>query len=159
MVIVPGSLTDICDLFGSRESSADTAKMYMFKGNNQVSSGMGSINTGNIATAFDLSQKVVFTLDKDNYTVVNGDNTYTKAIGITEVFASARTMYVGKINTPESGRQSIKGRLYGCRIWESDVLVADFVPCLNGGVPSMYNTVDGSYHDNLGSGTGVTYHE
>lgn len=158
MVIVPGSLTDICDLFGSRESSADTAKMYMFKGNNQVSSGMGSINTGNIVTAFDLSQKVVFTLDKDNYTVVNGDNTYTKAIGITEVFASARTMYVGKINTPESGRQSIKGRLYGCRIWESDVLVADFVPCLNGGVPSMYNTVDGSYHDNLGSGTGVTYH-
>lgn len=157
IVIVPDSRTSTFDLFGSRTSSSDTAKMYMFKGNNQVSAGMGAINTGNITTAFDLLQKVVFTLDKDNYTVVNGDNTYAKAIGTTDAYTSERTMYIGKINTAEANRQSIKGKLYGCKLWESDVLVADFVPCLHGGVPSLYNAVDGSYRDNMGSGEGVTH--
>lgn len=157
IVIVPDSRTSMFDLFGSRTSSSDTAKMYMFKGNNKVSAGMGAINTGNITTAFDLLQKVVFTLDKDNYTVVNGDNTYAKAIGTTDAYTSERTMYIGKINTAEANRQSIKGKLYGCKLWESDVLVADFVPCLHGGVPSLYNAVDGSYRDNMGSGEGVTH--
>lgn len=156
ITIIPDSLTSAFDLFGSRISSSDSAKMYMYSGGNFVSGGIGAINTGNISTAFDLLQKVVFTLDKDNYTVVNGDNTYTKAIGTTDAFTSVKTMYIGKINTAEANRQSMKGKLYGCKLWESGVLVADFIPCIHDGVPSIYNVVDDSYHDNLGSGTGAT---
>ena len=157
MVFIPDSLSATSDLFGSRTSSSDTAKMYMFKGNNQVSAGMGTINTGNIATAFDLSQKVVLTLDKDTYVVTNGDKIYTKTVGITDVFTSQQNLYICKINTTEANRSSLKGKFYSCRIWKSDVLVGHFLPCLHDGVMSLVNIVDGSYHDNIGSGIGVIY--
>lgn len=159
LTVIPDTIASDYDIFGSRTSTSDTAKMYMYKGNNQVSAGMGTINTGNVATAFDLSQKVVLKLDKDTYVVTNGDNTFSKAVGTTDEFTSERNLYIGKINTAEANRSSLKGKFYSCRIWKSDVLVGHFLPCFHDGVLSLVNIVDGSYHDNLGNGTGLIWPE
>lgn len=59
---------------------------------------------------------------------------------------------INKAGTAMSAYNS-SGRIYSCQIYESDVLVRDFIPCINtSGAVGLYDTVNGSFHGNSGSG-------
>ena len=42
-----------------------------------------------------------------------------------------------------SSSMSAKARCYGLEIWQDNVMVRQFKPCLKNGVPGLYDTVSG----------------
>ena len=55
--------------------------------------------------------------------------------------------------TGDSGRPPY-GRIFYCKIWESDVIQRDFIPCLDtNNIPCMYDTVTQQTFYNAGTGT------
>lgn len=68
---------------------------------------------------------------------------------------SAGTASSGANPEPSSGR--FLGRIYSCQIYDNDVLVRDFIPCINSsGVAGFYDNVNGKFYTNKGSGTFTT---
>lgn len=45
------------------------------------------------------------------------------------------------------------GRVYSYKVHNNDVLIQDLKPCLRGNTPCMYDTVEGKYYMNAGTGT------
>ena len=43
-------------------------------------------------------------------------------------------------------------KIYGCKIWENDVLVRDFIPCQNNNVYGMFDVKNNQFYGNDGSG-------
>ena len=48
-----------------------------------------------------------------------------------------------------------KCKLFGCRIWDNDVLVRNFIPCCNksNGQIGLYDLVTGMFYENAGTGS------
>ena len=89
--------------------------------------------------------------------VVNGT---FYAVGTTAVDESQRSMYIFRLNTPESRTAQFCGDFYYMKIWEGDSLVRDFVPVVkNDGVIALLDRVSGTLYDNMKSGEGLTYTE
>ena len=157
ITVLPASTSVNADLMGSRNDANDGAKLYMYLGGTSHSGGFGDMATGNVPHGFGLTRPWVFTIDKDSYNVTCGESSSDKAVGATSFGTSRLSMYLLRFNTPQSRSVTFNGKFYGAKVWQGDVLVGDFIPCLHSSIPSVYNAVDGSYHDNLGNGEGVTW--
>lgn len=75
-----------------------------------------------------------------------------------QTFTCSHSMYLFCINangSPSGGK--FFGKLYSCRIYDRDVLVRDFVPCINSsGKAGLYDLVEGKFYGNVGSGSFAT---
>jgi hypothetical protein len=68
---------------------------------------------------------------------------------------SAGTVGSGASPEPSNGR--FLGQIYSCQIYDNDVLIRDFIPCINAsGVAGLYDNVNGKFYTNKGSGTFTT---
>ncbi|RGS33724.1 leucine-rich repeat domain-containing protein [Bacteroides cellulosilyticus] len=153
---------DSFDVLGSRTSSADTARLFLYWGNGMMNAAIGNAVTGNKSVTLSASKDIpsVITFDKDTLTVTDkasGTVKLSAAIGATAVTASSRSIHILKFNTPESGRKDFSGYFFGARIWKDGTLVASYAPCLNlDGTYGVYDSVSGNVLLNTGSGNGVT---
>lgn len=82
-------------------------------------------------------------------------------LGVTTVLASKTTnqdanMFLFGLNNIRKGKinyfKRYAMRLYGCKIYEDDILVKDFIPAKVGGRVGLYDTVSKKFHENKGTG-------
>jgi len=95
-------------------------------------------------------------MDVDHIVQVTTSNVYIDNV---QKFSGQRnvvgtdTLYLFKNNVPDDDRDSC-ARIYYCKIWESDTLVRDIIPVLDGNnVPCMYDRVTNTFYYNQGSGS------
>jgi hypothetical protein len=74
--------------------------------------------------------KITFTMDKSG--IILGGNQYNY-VGTVGTFATPQTLVLGGCNSPEGAVGNVRhiGKLYGFKLWQSDVLVANYIPCTN----------------------------
>lgn len=86
-------------------------------------------------------------VDNNLHTTNNWANSYSGVnvkIGLLKMGDAGNAWY--------SGNPQI-GKIYSCKIYKSGTLVRDFVPCINSsGAVGLYDTVNGTFHGNSGSG-------
>ena len=145
-----------CSIFGSRRSSAT--------------------NNFEIASTNDLPIYLDFgaynrSRTTYNNTVINTKYICTISKSLRAVYDENRTLLARNTNlisednvTPSNARifdtaggysqNKLKGKVYYCKIWENGVLVRNMIPCINqSNVAGMYDTVNGVFYTNAGSGS------
>ena len=146
-----------CSIFGSRTSSTTnnfeiasvvtSFPIYLDFGNyntSRASYNNAVINTKYICT-ISKSLRAVYdenhTLLASNTTLISADNaTPSNAL----IFDTAGGYSQNKL----------KGKVYYCKIWENGVLVRNMIPCKNNSnVAGLYDTVNGVFYTNAGTGT------
>ena len=145
-----------CSIFGSRQNSSaynfeiastNSFPLYLDFGNFSTSRATynnAAINTKYICT-ISKSLRAVYdenhTLLARNTTGISADNTTPSNARIFDT--------VGGFSA-----NKLKGKVYYCKIWEDGVLIRDMIPCKNpSNVAGMYDTVNGVFYTNAGSGT------
>ena len=146
-----------CSIFGSRTSSttnnfeiASTATgypIYLDFGNYSTSRATynsAAINTEYICT-ISKSLRAIYdenhTLLARNTTLISTDNTTPSNA---RIFDTVNGFSANKL----------KGKVYYCKIWEEGVLIREMIPCKNpSNVAGMYDTVNGVFYTNAGTGT------
>lgn len=149
-----------CSIFGSRlsgnnnnfeiASQLPNFPIYLDFGNFQTSRASYNnavINTKYICT-ISKSLRAVYDENRrllaSNTTLISEDNvTPTNAL----IFYTSGGYSANKL----------KGKVYYCKVWENGILVRNMIPCKNpSNVAGMYDTVNGVFYTNAGSGTFIT---
>lgn len=69
-------------------------------------------------------------------------------------FQSSVNLYLFTNNNNGTPQFEMQGMIWYCKIWDNDVLVRNFIPCKNSSnVVGMYDTVNGVFYTNAGSGS------
>lgn len=69
-------------------------------------------------------------------------------------FQSSVNLYLFTNNNNGTPQLRMKGMIWYCKIWDNDVLVRNFIPCINqSNVAGMYDTVNGVFYTNAGTGS------
>lgn len=134
--------------FMSRDSSNATDMFGVFNINGQLRS---DFNTTKVFFTAGLSplQKLLYDQNKNVCTI--GNETITNANG---TFSAPRPLFLFASNDLGTARFFATGKLYLCRIFDNESLIRDFVPCKNaGGAVGLYDTVEGQFYANAGTGT------
>lgn len=142
-----------CWLFGARYSaSQDTFGFCTYK-----SKYYAYYNTTGKAFGTNLNTSGILEIDCNKETATltaNGITATVTAAGVT--FACDYPLVLFACNT----RGTISagaGVIYSCQIYDNGTPVRDFVPCISAdGTAGMYDTVDGKFYPNSGSGTFLT---
>ena len=80
----------------------------------------------------------------DSYTLPNACLNKTSDYPLA-IFGSCENTYAACTNDFSSKRMPVKMKCYGARIYESGVLVKNFVPCVKGGIPGLKETVNNRF--------------
>lgn len=135
-------------LFGARSAASstnDTANLLLFMANGTIRSdyyGNSISATATISGTFDIHRtKNVTTVN--SYTLTNAESTSFSGL----------PLFLFAANT--NGSASLFGsfRLYSCQIYDNETIVRDFIPCIDpSGEVGLYDTVDGLFYGNEGTG-------
>lgn len=102
---------------------------------------------------------------KSEIDIVYKDITETITVNGTQVYSQNWSSYsgtnvkigilkLGETNNGWYNGAAQSGKIYFCKIYKSDVLVRDFVPCINtSGEVGLYDLVDKQFYGNAGTGT------
>ena len=83
-------------------------------------------------------------------TILNGSKLKSS---FTSPFVSNYGIYLFANNSAGSAIQKTNAKLYSCQIYDNDVLVRDFVPCINAsGEIGLYDSVGKKFYGNAGTG-------
>ncbi len=129
---------------------------------NDIRYGVGSevstyINYSNNRAIFDLDVKnnkyTVFDTVTEEY-LVNLNTLVINKPGFDKTQSSLILFgYLRASHPTGEYRRLHKAQIYGCKIYEDDRLVRDFIPILdNKGIPCMYDKVEGKFYYNSGTG-------
>ena len=108
-------------------------------------------STANIETIANM----IYILDKNKNTSNLNGTTYSVEYNNFDV---DYTMYLFGVNTSGSASAQLGAlRIYYCTIYDNEVLVRHFVPCINAsGIAGLYDTVNMQYYGNVGTGSFTT---
>lgn len=144
-------------LFGARTSATSNAYALWIDENTIYPNFASKNHTANGSISVNTADK--FTVDmNENVLTVSG-----KSLTCTDgTFSAGCNLLLFTLNgngTAEE-RKTI-GKLYGCKVYNSGILVRNFIPCTNAsGVAGLYDLVNGAFYANAGTGTfavGSTY--
>ncbi len=147
------SSTDSMALFGARNATNVAAFTVWLSAGNQIGAQYGANAWDAYAiTATFYGQIFTYDLNKNVFSV--GTQTRTLA---SAVFSTNSNLTVFAINTNNSvDNRRVSGKLYSCKIYDNGTLIRDFVPCKNLlNAIGLYDTVNGQFYANAGSGTFV----
>ena len=131
-------------LFGARNRGSQ--QFWLFWGGRAF---ISRYNTSDITVEATLTDRHQFTLNK-NVLSIDGSS----ATGATATFQSNYNAYLFSVNASGTTSYYCKARLYSCQIYDNDVLVRDFVPCINAsGEVGLYDLVGKQFYGNAGTGT------
>lgn len=130
------------------DGASSNSLFYIGVYNNLVYYGCGTqdVNTGISYSG----GKCTFTLDAKNEKVsVTGHDDTSATIG---TFSNTVTLYLCAFDY--STIRHFAQKLYGCQIYEDDVLVRDFIPCqTTAGEIGLWDDVNSVFYGNAGTGT------
>ena len=108
-------------------------------------------NAGNTAVEAGKNKKINITIENNAHYV---NNIMSEQTG-TFSGKSSYPLWIFDDNNCGSGEQKYIGRIYSYKIYESGVLVRNFVPCYrkSDNTIGLYDTVEGKLYTNIGSGT------
>ena len=105
-----------------------------------------------INSAYDLNTRHDLLFNTNDRSCVLDGNTLGN-LG-TSFTTHSRPMYMFGLNCEGSFSYASKSRIYYCKIWQNNVLVRHFVPCINlAQVAGFYDLVTNTFYTNAGSGT------
>lgn len=137
-------------VFGSRES-ANSKHYSVTMGNGSQNSWWTGYGTSNIGTNSYALRDTLYEIEKNkNVIILNGS---VLATNESQTFTCPSNLYLFCMN--QSGPKFYSNiELYYCKIWENGVLVRNMIPCKNpSNVVGMYDTVNGVFYTNAGTGT------
>lgn len=145
-VVVPNDSTFI----GSRRDSGDT-RLYLLHYFQKPTYGYGEYyQCGKAAKAntiydFATTLKVGEQRFTWNGEVIGTDN-------LTIELNTGYTMYIFALNQANAQKWPTKGKLYYLKIWDNDVLVRDYIPCMNKeGVCGLWDKVNSTFNSSATS--------
>ena len=142
-------------LFGTRNATSGTEqKRFAYyiansKINTSTNPQWSNTNYTSCSNAYDLRQKTTVTFGKGGFWQ-NG----TKLLDLTDEFQCGYTLYLFSCNTSGEASTAMGAiRLYDCKIYDSDVLIRDYIPVLDkSGKPCLYDKITKEYFYNQGTG-------
>ena len=145
-----------CSIFGSRASSTENNFAISSSTSDPISLDFGSYLTSRASYKNPvINTKYICTISKSLRAVYDENRTLlasnTNLISADNVTPSNALIFdtVGGFST-----NKLKGKVYYCKIWENGVLVRNMIPCKNpSNVVGMYDTVNGVFYTNAGTGT------
>lgn len=145
-VVVPNDSTFI----GSRRDSGDT-RLYLLHYFQKPTYGYGEYyQCGTAAkanTIYDFA--TILKVGEQRFTW-NGGVIGTN--NLTDELNTGYTMYIFALNQANAQKWPTKGRLYYLKIWENDVLVRDYIPCMNKeGVCGLWDKVNSTFNSSATS--------
>lgn len=139
-------------LFGSRNGDGNEFWVYWRYSDNCYVIRYGTDGGGAyLAATVDPTDRNVVDMNKNVLTVgsVSVTNTKTAANAIYPAFLFA-------VNAAGAASFAASLKVYSCQIYDNDVLVRDFVPCIDpSGAVGLYDLVTASFYGNSGTGTFV----
>lgn len=142
--------TEQSALFGSRTGYQNTC-YSVFTSDNNAGYQVDYANSAPNGTATYSGGRHFIDYDK-NIFYVDGKVEYTHT---TSTYQTAYNMYLLSVNASNSAMTAypITGNLYSCKIWDNDILIRDYIPCINSeGVLGLYDLVNNSFYTNIGTG-------
>ena len=136
-------------LFGARQSSSNTA-FGMWLSSDVTYPQYGNVSYNTKPISINNNTRLIYKLDKGIASC--GD----KTVSFSQLsFNSSYNLVLFSINTGGTvDTRRISGKLYGCKIYDNDKIVRDFIPCKNSsGVIGLYDTVNSQFYQNAGTGT------
>ena len=136
-------------LFGARQSSSNTA-FGMWLSSDVTYPQYGNVSYNTKPISINNNTRLIYKLDKGIASC--GD----KTVSFSQLsFNSSYNLVLFSMNTGGTvDTRRISGKLYGCKIYDNDKIVRDFIPCKNSsGVIGLYDTVNSQFYQNAGTGT------
>ena len=128
-------------VFGSYDT-----KNYFSIWHQNISDFLAYIGTGNYKITAGIS-RVSISLTASKFSVNETETEFSQSINATS------NLYLFHIYGQDSYKKAVM-KLYSCQIYDNDVLVRDFVPCINAsGEVGLYDLVGKQFYGNAGTGT------
>ena len=134
--------------YGSSDSSTGNAYECYTWNSNQEANYNGQRAT--LSTAIK-DKELILTQDKNVFSLIASDGTTMSNTFTYNIFTAPRTMllFATHRSTPLKGKQKI----YNCQIYDNDILIRDYVPCINSeGIAGMYDMINSLFYQNAGTG-------
>lgn len=142
-------------VFGSRKSTT-SSDSFTFLSAEDIQSYRSDYASNRATVGSSISYNDVFTIDKDgNVLVLNHEHVVTNP---TATFTSVHNLFLFACNTNGSSSLITTGTsIYYCKIYDDSTLIRNYIPCKNpSNVVGLYDTVNGQFYANAGSGTFVS---
>lgn len=136
-------------VFGASGSSYGNSLLFL--GYKDLSKFLSYYNGTRIDYEADISGRHTIDANKNIFTL---DNETVIASFDSATFTSSFNMYLFAYNNNGTATNLANVRIYSCQIYDNGTLIRDFIPCLNSsGTAGLYDTVNGVFYTNAGSGT------
>lgn len=136
-------------LFGARTAADSKTYNFLCQGSKYRSD-----YNDNSSTSLTINPSGRFEIDKDkNITKINGSTASTIPYG---AFQCEYNLFLFNNNNAGAAGAGASISIYSCKIYDNGTLVRNFVPARNSsGALGLYDTVNGIFHTNAGTGTFV----
>lgn len=122
--------------------------VYATKSNGNWHSGYGSASK-NTNISYDLAVRITVDFNKNVLKIGNTAITFAQ-----EVFQSSTSTVLFGCNTGGTIGYYAQAKLFGCRFFDGDTLLRDFIPCKNaGGAVGLYDLIGQKFYGNAGTGS------
>ena len=148
------SFNNLCSIIGAHNDSSPYGRNYL--GITSSHTEIGQCDSVHTYTAIDTdSLHVVLCSNVYNNMYFIVDNVAQSTSGAQSGGSYAKnTLYLFWCHGGAQWFSRFPGRIYYCKITKSGTLVRDFIPCKNAsGVVGLYDTVEGQFYTNAGTGT------
>lgn len=122
--------------------------VYATKSNGNWYGGYGSASK-NTNIPYDLAARITADFNKNVLKIGNTAITFAQ-----EVFQSSTSTVLFGCSTGGTIAHYAQAKLFGCRFFDGDTLLRDFIPCKNaGGAVGLYDLIGQKFYGNAGSGS------
>ena len=133
-------------LWGTSSSSSDRYELYVSSGGGYRSYYGGGVVSFDASLSYD--GKV--TIERKGSTITIGEHSVKNS---ESTFTCITPLYLLAYNSNGSVGSYASVKLYSCKIYDNDVLVRDFIPCINdSGNIGLYDAKYGKFYGNAGTG-------
>lgn len=145
-------VTSFLGVFGARTAASSNAFCMWFN-TGIIYPQYGSVAYSSNPISQTPGGRLVIDMNRNVTTVNNTSVSFSTA-----TFSTTQPMYLLTINSAGTADSRMTtARLYSCQIYDNGKLVRDFAPCINpSGKAGLYDTVNGVFYANAGSGTFIT---
>ena len=139
-------------LFGSRITSSSNSMWCWLNDGNTWKADYSTSNTRATFSNISISDRLVVDYNKNSVSVSGSNHTWAEA-----TFQSTCNMILFGVNTGGTPQYLSSARIYSCQIYDNDVLIRDFIPCINSdGVVGLYDLVNAIFYDDESGGTFIS---
>ena len=151
MHVKPVSITANAWAFGGRNANGNNGKGVFFSYSERLWNAVYYEGNTSVGKSFSgISSTADLNIDYDKNTcTINGVSVNFTA----KTFKSDFNITLLACNTGGTVAGHLSAKLYSCQIYDNDVLVRDFVPCINAsGEVGLYDLVGKQFYGNAGTG-------